>query len=86
MNEEGALHIEKLRGLSVDDFFQIKDQLFAEIKKFEKTLTAEAQKAVDVIKNADQHQSNFTRLIKALQVILKSSQKEELIPSLRIVM
>jgi len=35
LNEEGAVYIDKLRHLSVDDFFKIKDTLFSEIKKFE---------------------------------------------------
>lgn len=35
LTEDGAVHIEKLRQLSVDDFFKIKDTIQSEIKKFE---------------------------------------------------
>ncbi|MCW3085611.1 MAG: helicase UvrD [Bacteroidetes bacterium] len=52
LNEEGALYIEKLKALSVDDFFKIKETLFAEIKKFESAVTAPAVKASELIRNA----------------------------------
>ncbi|MES2138714.1 MAG: UvrD-helicase domain-containing protein [Bacteroidota bacterium] len=35
LTEDGAVHIEKLRQLSVSDFFKIKDKIQEEIKKFE---------------------------------------------------
>lgn len=50
LNEEGALYIDKLKELSVDDFFKIKDSLFNEIKKFEISILAEAQKGNQLIK------------------------------------
>jgi ATP-dependent helicase/nuclease subunit A len=50
LNEEGAVYIDKLRHLSVDDFFKIKDTLFSEIKKFENSIVKEAQKACQLIK------------------------------------
>jgi ATP-dependent exoDNAse (exonuclease V) beta subunit len=59
LNEEGAVYIDKLRHLSVDDFFKIKDTLFAEIKKFEKAIVTEAEKAVLLIKNAGLTSKDF---------------------------
>jgi ATP-dependent exoDNAse (exonuclease V) beta subunit len=52
LNEEGTVHIDKLRLLSLDDFFKIKDTLSAEINKFEKAVSKEAEKAIEIIKNA----------------------------------
>lgn len=52
LNEEGVLYIEKLRGLSVNDFFAVKDVLHKEIKSFESDLTAAAKKAAELIKSA----------------------------------
>ncbi|HEY0031000.1 MAG TPA: UvrD-helicase domain-containing protein [Bacteroidia bacterium] len=52
LNEEGAFYIEKLRHLSVDDFFKIKDVLFSEIKKFESSVIKAAEKACTLIKNS----------------------------------
>jgi len=52
LNEEGAVYIEKLRELGVDDFFRFKDTLFSEMKKFENGVTGAAQKAEQLIKNS----------------------------------
>jgi ATP-dependent exoDNAse (exonuclease V) beta subunit len=52
LNEEGAVYIEKLKELSVDDFFKIKETLFSEIKKFETAVVAEAKKANELIINS----------------------------------
>jgi ATP-dependent exoDNAse (exonuclease V) beta subunit len=52
LNEEGAVYIEKLRDLGVDDFFKFKDTLFTEMKKFENGVTALAEKADQLIKGA----------------------------------
>ncbi|MCE3279851.1 MAG: helicase UvrD [Bacteroidetes bacterium] len=49
LNEEGAVYIERLKELSVDDFFKIKEILFTEIKKFETFIVEEAKKANDLI-------------------------------------
>lgn len=49
LNEEGTIHIEKLRSLKLDDFFAIRDTLAKEMKAFEKDLEEEAKKAVAVI-------------------------------------
>ncbi len=59
LNEEGAVYIDKLRHLSVDDFFKIKDTLFAELKKFETAVTKEAEKATVLIKNAGLTSKDF---------------------------
>lgn len=51
LNEEGALYIDKLRHLKVDDFFKIKDKLFAELKTFKNAVIIEAEKAIGIIKD-----------------------------------
>lgn len=50
LNEEGDLYVDKLRHLQVDDFFRIKDTLFSELKKFENSIKALAEKAVQLIR------------------------------------
>jgi ATP-dependent exoDNAse (exonuclease V) beta subunit len=52
LTEEGSIYIDKLRTLSVDDFFKIKDTLFASIKKFESSVITEAKKATEIIQKA----------------------------------
>ncbi|MBA3705324.1 MAG: UvrD-helicase domain-containing protein [Bacteroidetes bacterium] len=52
LNEEGAVYIDKLRHLSIDDFFKIKDTLFFEIKKFESHLNKCGETALEIIKVA----------------------------------
>jgi ATP-dependent exoDNAse (exonuclease V) beta subunit len=50
LNEEGAIYINKLKELTVDDFFKIKESLFSEIKRFETAILAEAQKGNQFIR------------------------------------
>lgn len=50
LNEEGAVYIEKLKDLSVDDFFKIRETLFTEIKKFENGISGIAKQADQLIK------------------------------------
>lgn len=52
LNEEGAVYIDRLRDLGVDDFFKIKETLFAEIKNFEKKVKELSDKAMLLIKNS----------------------------------
>jgi ATP-dependent helicase/nuclease subunit A len=59
LNEEGAVYIEKLKDLSVADFFKIKDTLYAEVKKFEAAIVKEAEKASLLIKNAGLTSKDF---------------------------
>ena len=59
LNEEGAVYIDKLRHLSVDDFFKIKDTLSAEIKKFENAIVKEAEAANARIKKANLSSKDF---------------------------
>src|SRR3954469_20458755 len=49
LKEEGGFYIDKLRHLSVDDFFKIKDTLYEELKKFENALTTLAVNAIQLI-------------------------------------
>lgn len=50
LKEEGSIYIEKLKELRVEDFFRIKDELFAELKKFENSVKANAGKAIQLIR------------------------------------
>lgn len=59
LNEEGSLYIEKLRELTVDDFFRFKETLFTEIKKFENGIIAEAKKADELIKSSGLNAKHF---------------------------
>lgn len=59
LDEEGAVHIEKLKHLSVDDFFEIKDVLFKEMKQFESAVSKEAKKASDLIKKSGLTSKDF---------------------------
>ncbi len=52
LTEEGSVYIEKLRELSVDDFFKIKDTLASEIKKFESYINKCGDEALEIIRNA----------------------------------
>jgi ATP-dependent exoDNAse (exonuclease V) beta subunit len=59
LNEEGAIYLEKLRSLTVEDFFGIRDSLHKEIKKFEAAVMQEAEKAVKVIKSCGLTNKDF---------------------------
>lgn len=59
LNEEGTVHIEKLRTLGLDDFFRIRETLFSEIRKFEGELEKEAKKGWDLIQNAGLTSEDF---------------------------
>lgn len=59
LNEDGAVHIEKLRQLSVDDFFKIKDTIQAEIKKFEAFINGSGKEALKIIKDAGIEHEKF---------------------------
>ena len=57
LDEEGAVYIEKLKHLSVDDFFEIKDLLFAGIKQFEATVNLAGNEGLALIKkNGIEHE------------------------------
>jgi ATP-dependent exoDNAse (exonuclease V) beta subunit len=49
LNDEGAVYIDKLRDLKIEDFLNIKDTLHLYIQKFKSAVINEAQKAVDLI-------------------------------------
>ena len=59
LNEDGAVHIEKLKHLSVDDFFGIKEVLAKEIKLFETAVSTAAQKGADTIKKVGLTSKDF---------------------------
>ena len=59
LDEEGAVHIEKLKHLTVDDFFEIKDVLFSQMKQFEASVSGEAKKASELIKKSGLTSKDF---------------------------
>lgn len=59
LSEEGSIHIDKLRELSVDDFFSIKDTLQKEIKLFENNIIKEAEIASQEIKKCGLTNKDF---------------------------
>ncbi len=59
LNEEGTIHIEKLKDLSINDFFSIKDTLRKYIIGFEKEISTEAKKAMDYIQKSGLTTENF---------------------------
>ncbi|HEX8514617.1 MAG TPA: UvrD-helicase domain-containing protein [Bacteroidia bacterium] len=52
LNEEGAVYIERLKDLTVDDFFKIRETLYTEIKSFEGDVKGQAVKAHGLIVNS----------------------------------
>ncbi|MGQ0829282.1 MAG: UvrD-helicase domain-containing protein [Bacteroidota bacterium] len=59
LNEEGAIYIDKLRHLGVDDLFKIKDALFSEIKMFENAVKKEAAIAFQTINSCGLSAKDF---------------------------
>lgn len=59
LNEDGAVHIEKLKHLTIDDFFGIREKLFSEIKAFESNVKEFGNKGLEVIRNAGVDHKNF---------------------------
>lgn len=59
LNEEGAMHAEKLKNLSIQDFFSIKDELAKQISLFENKIIAEANKAVAIIQKNNISSNDF---------------------------
>lgn len=52
LNEDGALYVDKLRQLKVDDFFKIKETIQSEIKKFESTISTCGKEALKIISDS----------------------------------
>ena len=59
LNEEGALYIEKLRSLGVDDFLKIKDTLQNEIKKFDSFISKIGKEALKIISDSGIEHEKF---------------------------
>lgn len=59
LNEEGVVHIEKLRLLSLDDFFKIKKTLQTELKKFEAFISKCGDDALAVVSGAGLEPEKF---------------------------
>jgi len=59
LNEEGVVHIEKLRQLNVEDFFKIKDQLQGEIKKFDTYVSNCGKAALKIIEDSGVEPDKF---------------------------
>lgn len=49
LNEEGAIYVDKLKQLRVEDFFKIKETLQSEIKKFESYVSKQGKAATELI-------------------------------------
>src|ERR1035437_1887186 len=84
LNEEGAVHIEKLRQLSVDDFFKIKDTLQVEIKKFEAFINKCGKEALKIISDSGIEHEKFaggTNGIGKYFIYLAESRFDKLTPS-----
>jgi ATP-dependent exoDNAse (exonuclease V) beta subunit len=85
LNEEGIVHIEKLRELSVEDFFKIKNQLQAEIKKFDEYISKYGKEAIDVIAVAGIEPETFAGGAKMgihkYFTYLSEAKSDKLIPS-----
>ncbi|MBL7882448.1 MAG: UvrD-helicase domain-containing protein, partial [Bacteroidia bacterium] len=61
LTEDGYVHIGKLKDLTLNDFFKIKSSLRAELQKFEKSIIAESEKAIDIIKKAGLTVKDFSQ-------------------------
>lgn len=59
LNEEGSIHIEKLKDVSIDDFFSIKDELYKTIKSFENEIISEAKRAKEFLKQNQINKEDF---------------------------
>jgi ATP-dependent exoDNAse (exonuclease V) beta subunit len=59
LTEDGAVHIEKLRQLSVIDFFKIKDTIQEEIKKFEAFINGCGKEALKIISDSGIEHEKF---------------------------
>lgn len=59
LTEDGTIYIEKLKNLSVDDFFQIKEVLYAEIKKFETSIKKIGTEALALISSRNIEHDKF---------------------------
>ncbi len=59
LTEDGAVYIEKLRELTVDDFFKIKETLASELKKFETIINLCGNEGLELIKKAGVEHDTF---------------------------
>ncbi|MBN4062153.1 UvrD-helicase domain-containing protein [Bacteroidales bacterium AH-315-I05] len=59
LEEDGKIHIEKLKNISLDDFFKIRNQLVGQIKEFESEVKKIGKKALQTIENAGVERSTF---------------------------
>lgn len=51
LKDDGELHLKKIRSLSVDDFSEIKQQLYAQTKSFEKDVQQLGKEALQIIQS-----------------------------------
>ncbi len=59
LTEDGTVHIDKLRLLSLDDFFKIKDTIQTEIKKFETFISRCGKEALQIISDSGIEHEKF---------------------------
>ncbi|MBN8697033.1 MAG: UvrD-helicase domain-containing protein [Bacteroidetes bacterium] len=77
LTEEGTIYIEKLKELSIDDFFKIKETLNASIKQFENELAGLGKKAIELIIKAGLTSKEFYQSDKGIyKYFERLSQKD----------
>ncbi len=84
LTEEGTIYIEKLKELSIDDFFKIKESLNASIKKFEEKIKKLGTEGIELIKRSGTTEEMFAggkSGIPKYFEYLKKCQKKSLIPT-----
>jgi len=60
LKDDGELHLQNIRSLSVDDFTSIKSQLFSQAKEFENTVKQMATDVLDLIKEKGIEHKSFS--------------------------
>jgi ATP-dependent exoDNAse (exonuclease V) beta subunit len=68
LNEDGIVHIDKLRDLNIKDFIKIRNTLSSELKQFETSVINEAKKAADFITKAGLTSKDFYQTDKGIGI------------------
>jgi len=72
LKEDGAEYADKLKKISIDDFFSIKEKLFQQIKTFENDVIVIAQKAMQIIISCGLSQEAFYQTGKGIYAYFKN--------------
>jgi ATP-dependent exoDNAse (exonuclease V) beta subunit len=84
LNEDGVVHIEKLKELNVDDFFEIKNTIQKEIKQFEAHIKKQGAEALKLINDSGigiESLASGTKGIGKYFEYLRDIKKDKLIPT-----